>query len=116
MPVLLFEGAAETFAAAGIETLAKGRRRVERAEHVGGNGRVVNICASGNRRKEKFGECECEGVAHGVDEDIWNEKGESVVSENDGAYRLAQERKARPGGAEDVVSGREVEEDNGWGV
>lgn len=45
----------------------------------------MDICASRDRGKENFGERKGEGVAHCVNEDIRNEKGESIVSKNDGA-------------------------------
>lgn len=79
MPVSFFEEAAETFARAGVEAFAKGGSGVKGAEHVGGNGRVVDVGSGGNGGEEEFGECEGEGVAHGIDEDIGDEKRKGIV-------------------------------------
>lgn len=112
MPVLFFDKPAETLACAGVETLTGAA--VERAKHVGGDGRVVDVGAGGDGGEEEFGEGEGEGVAHCVDEDVGNEEGESVVGEDEGAEGLAKESEAGVGGAENVVAGCERQEDDGW--
>lgn len=112
MPVLFFDKPSETLARAGVETLSGAA--VKRAEHVGGDGRVVDVGAGGDGGEEEFGEGEGEGVAHCVDEDVGDEEGESVVGEDEGAEGLAEEGEVGVGGAENVVAGCEREEDDGW--
>lgn len=111
VPVLFFHEPAEAFACAGVETLSGG---VERAKHVGGDGRVVDVGASGNGGEEELGEGEGEGVAHCVNENVGDKKGESVVCEDKRADGLAQEGEVGVGGAQNVVAGCEREEDDGW--
>ncbi|KAL8831185.1 MAG: hypothetical protein Q9170_005413, partial [Blastenia crenularia] len=84
MPVFLLERTTNTFACAGIETFSQGGRGVKRAKHVGGDSRVVNVGSRRDRGKEEFAESKGKGVAHGVDEDIGNEKGECIICEDDG--------------------------------
>ena len=117
VPVSFFEGAAEAFSCAGIEALISRRGGVvEGGQHVGGDGGVVYVGACGDGGEEEFGEGEGEGVAHCVDEDVGHEEGESIVGEDERAERLAEEGETGVGGAEDVIAGGEVEEDDCWGM
>lgn len=70
MPVLFFDEAAHTFARPSVEAPPKRGRGFERAEHVGGDGWVVDVGARRDGGEDKFGKCESEGVAHRIDEDI----------------------------------------------
>ena len=88
-PVEAFGGAFEASACAGVEAVC-GVWGGEGVEHVGGDGGVVDVCGGGDGGAEKEGaEGESEGVAHCVNEEVRDEKGEGVVGHEEGAEALA---------------------------
>lgn len=87
----------------------------ERGEHVGADGRIVDICA-GWDIEEELCEGESERVAHGINEDVRDEEAEGVPGEDQGAKGLADEGETGPCGSGDPVAGGEKEEADAGGV
>ncbi len=84
-PVSLLEVAAEPLTRAGVEAFAEGGGGVKGAEHVGGDGWVMDVGAGGDGGKYDFGEGKGKGVAHCIDENVRNKHREGVISETERA-------------------------------
>ncbi|KAI7001999.1 UDP-Glycosyltransferase/glycogen phosphorylase [Hortaea werneckii] len=111
-PVDFFAFAQEALAEPGVQALVRFDFAVEAAEHVGGDGGVVDVGACCDRGgEEPFAQAECEGVSHCVDED-----GEARVAGCEDPVAGGEVEEVDAGGTEvDVESIADVGEDLGFG-
>lgn len=58
--------------------------------------------------EEELGQSECEGVAHGIYENVRHKEGEGIVSEYERTKRLTEECEMGVGGAKNVVTGLKI--------
>ena len=71
-PVGCFCEASQSFAGSGVDTLTGvGGQGVN---HVGADEGVVHVGACGYLGEERLAECRAEGVAHGINEDVWDQE------------------------------------------
>lgn len=90
----------------------------EGLEHICGDGGVVHVCGDGDavRAEEVLDEGVAEGVAHRVDEDVWDEERERRVGEREGPEGLQEEGEVRVETGGDEAPVRDVDEDDAGGV
>ena len=70
----------------------------------------MDVGAGGNVGEEEVGHGDGKGVAHGIDEDVWDNQIEGIPANNQAADALAEESEVRPVLSEEEVAGTEVEE------
>ena len=109
LPVFALAKAFDPLSGACVDSFA--RLGVERAEHVRRDRRIVYVGCCWYAWEEEFTQCQCEGVAHCVDEDVRNDNRERVVGHYQRAETLTEEGEMRPGTAENPRASLQVDKD-----
>ena len=76
----------------------------------------MDVGAGRNIREEEVGHGDGKGVAHGIDEDVWDNEVEGIPANNQATDALSEESEVRPVVGKEEVAGTEVEEGETRGV
>jgi hypothetical protein len=90
LPVSALDSTLQTLASTRVDALDAGFV-IQGVEHVGRNGRIMDVGASGYAWEEPLAHRESESVAHGVDEHIGNKEGKRIVGDYQRAQRLTEQ-------------------------
>ena len=110
LPIFALAKAFDSLSCACIDSFA--HLGVERAEHVCGDCRIVYVGTCRYPWEEKLAQCQCEGVAHCIDEDVRDDASDGLITHDERAKTLTEEGETRPGTAENPRASLQVEEND----